>query len=312
MKHLSRSARFVYLEAVILVLAIVLIVAGAAGGSRISEWSVFAGVALFVLAGVPALRALTGSAPSDDLLLERKPSGRKVSTSLVALSSAAILAVYAAGYERTNSAADQFASQTASARHRTSAVPAVVAAVARSTEQAAIASNALQLSQTPSAKPPVNSVPATAAPIPVPVRETAAPVELPASVPEPARAEIVSSPAVVAALAEEQPVVAAVQVASAPEPPRSRYADGTYFAWGSCRHGTLQVQVVIEAGRITSADINQCRTRYSCSVIRTAPPQVIGRQTPDAIDNVTGATQSIDAYYDAVADALNQAAKSAR
>jgi uncharacterized protein with FMN-binding domain len=86
--------------------------------------------------------------------------------------------------------------------------------------------------------------------------------------------------------------------------------DGTYFAWGSCRHGTLQVKLVIEAGRIASADIEQCRTRYSCSVIRSAPPQLVSRQNPEAIDNVSGATQSVDAYYYAVSDALHQAIRS--
>jgi uncharacterized protein with FMN-binding domain len=88
--------------------------------------------------------------------------------------------------------------------------------------------------------------------------------------------------------------------------------DGTYLGWGSCRHGSIQVKVVIEAGVIASADINDCRTRYSCSVIRNTPGQLVNRQNPDAIDNVTGATQSVDAYYFAVTEALKQAVKSSQ
>src|ERR1700722_11379368 len=42
------------------------------------------------------------------LAVKRKLAGKKISNSLVTMSSAAILAVYAAGYERTKVAADRF------------------------------------------------------------------------------------------------------------------------------------------------------------------------------------------------------------
>jgi uncharacterized protein with FMN-binding domain len=64
--------------------------------------------------------------------------------------------------------------------------------------------------------------------------------------------------------------------------------------------------VVIEGGRIASATIAQCRTRYSCSVIDRLPPEVAQRQSPD-VDYVSGATQSANAFYFAVADALSRA-----
>ena len=61
--------------------------------------------------------------------------------------------------------------------------------------------------------------------------------------------------------------------------------------------------MVISGGRIASATIAQCLTRYSCNVIDKLPPQVAQRQSPD-VDTISGATQSGDAFYYAVLDAL--------
>ena len=87
---------------------------------------------------------------------------------------------------------------------------------------------------------------------------------------------------------------------------RGEYRDGTYLGWGSCRHGDIQASVVIEGGRIASAAIAQCRTRYSCSWIDMLPGQVVSRQSTN-VDYVSGATQSTDAFADAVAEALSKA-----
>jgi uncharacterized protein with FMN-binding domain len=84
------------------------------------------------------------------------------------------------------------------------------------------------------------------------------------------------------------------------------YKDGTYLGWGSSRHGDIQASVVVENGRITSASIAQCLTRYSCSWIAPLPPQVVTRQSAN-VDYVSGATQSTNAFYDAVVDALAKA-----
>jgi uncharacterized protein with FMN-binding domain len=94
----------------------------------------------------------------------------------------------------------------------------------------------------------------------------------------------------------------------APEPPPAapQYRDGTYYGWGTSRHGDIQAAVVIENGRIASATIAQCLTRYSCSVIAKLPPQVGERQSPE-VDYVSGATQSTNAFYYAVVEALGQA-----
>ena len=59
------------------------------------------------------------------LAIKRKLTGKKTSNNLVTMSSAAILAVYAAGYERTKPAADRFALESV---HQMAAAPVEVAA----------------------------------------------------------------------------------------------------------------------------------------------------------------------------------------
>ena len=88
--------------------------------------------------------------------------------------------------------------------------------------------------------------------------------------------------------------------------PKEAWRDGTYSAWGFSPHGDIEATVRIAGGRIESAVISQCRTRYSCGVIETLPPQVALRQSAD-VDYVSGATQSADAFYEAVFTALNKA-----
>lgn len=89
-------------------------------------------------------------------------------------------------------------------------------------------------------------------------------------------------------------------------PPAGPYKDGTYLGWGTCRHGDIQASVLIEGGRIASAAIAQCLTRYSCSWIADLPPQVVSRQSAE-VDFVSGATQSTNAFYYAIAEALSKA-----
>jgi len=94
--------------------------------------------------------------------------------------------------------------------------------------------------------------------------------------------------------------------AATPAPSAPVWKDGTYTGWGYSRHGNIEAAVVIEGGRIASAGISQCRTRYSCSVIDRLIPQVAQRQSPN-VDYVSGATQSADAFYGAVVEALSKA-----
>jgi uncharacterized protein with FMN-binding domain len=125
-------------------------------------------------------------------------------------------------------------------------------------------------------------------------------------------AEPVSTPTPVAAPAPApnppaQPVVAAIAPpAPLPPPNAPQWKDGTFLGWGTSRHGDIQASVVIEGGHIQSATIAQCLTRYSCSVIERLPPEVAQRQSPE-VDYVSGATQSTNAFYYAVVDALSKA-----
>jgi uncharacterized protein with FMN-binding domain len=212
-------------------------------------------------------------------------SNKKVANSLVALSSAAVLAVFAAGYTRTRAAADRFAVQTDARRPVIPAPPVATPDITvASTKPAATADRAPDIRTRPraavrrsAAKPAVAATVTPSAPIP------AAPI----------------------AAAEPVPVVIA-----APEPPAPplapHYKDGTYLGWGTSRHGDIQASVVIEDGRIKSATIAQCLTRYSCNVIADLPPQVAQRQSPET-DYVSGATQSANAFYYAVVEALSKA-----
>ena len=78
------------------------------------------------------------------------------------------------------------------------------------------------------------------------------------------------------------------------------------MGWGTSRHGDIQASVEIQNGRIASATITQCLTRYSCSWIAALPPQVVARQGAE-VDYVSGATQSTDAFYTAIVEALKLA-----
>jgi uncharacterized protein with FMN-binding domain len=99
---------------------------------------------------------------------------------------------------------------------------------------------------------------------------------------------------------------AQISDAASPVGTKSPYRDGSYAGWGSSRHGDIEATVVITDGRIASATISRCLTRYSCSWIAHLPGQVVSRQSAD-VDFVSGATQSTDAFYYAIVDALSKA-----
>jgi len=225
---------------------------------------------------------------------------KKISNSLVTLSSAAILAVYAAGYERTTPAANRFAAQTAQRR-----APVV-------NETPVVLPNATAPVQMASAAPaPVVSKPVAKTPEKVSFDDKpATPSEIPAenpATPAPAQAQPATT---------EQPPVAAVPdkaVEPDPAPPsvpqvqsQPVYKDGLFLGWGYSRHGNIQAFVRIEAGRIVHVGIQRCETRWPCDLVAHLPGQVIARQSAE-VDYVTGATQSGDAFYGAIVAALAQA-----
>jgi uncharacterized protein with FMN-binding domain len=204
-------------------------------------------------------------------------SSKKIANSLVSASCAGVLAVYIAGYTRTQHAADRFAAQVAERRpvvHDPS-MPPIPAPFN-------------------SPAPVAPAVIAPTQPLPKAVQTEAVETEAPvATAPDP--------------IPEPAPIAAEPKVEEAPVPPPApKWKDGTYTGWGYSRHGNIEASVVIDSGRIASATISQCRTRYSCSVIERLPPQVAERQSPD-VDYVSGATQSADAFYGAVVAALDKA-----
>jgi uncharacterized protein with FMN-binding domain len=125
----------------------------------------------------------------------------------------------------------------------------------------------------------------------------------PKPVPPPPEVKADNTPA---AVVIPPPASPSVTPPAAPAPAAPTWKDGTYTGWGTSRHGDIQASVTIEGGRIASATIAQCLTRYSCSVIARLPPEVPQRQSAD-VDYVSGATQSANAFYYAVVEALGKA-----
>jgi uncharacterized protein with FMN-binding domain len=245
---------------------------------------------------------------------------KRVKTSLVALSSAAVLIVYGAGYARTRAAAERFAAEPVRRRPAPpaqirAAAPPVVAAPAVSPSAPAEVPGTAAIVAKVSSTAPANTVltnvikkaPAAIAPTAAPAAE-ASTASLPAaadpvapSAPAPSLVSAANTPLAIGTLPTSDHAVALP-----PAPPQPQYKDGTYTGWGTSRHGDIQASVIISGGRIASARISQCLTRYSCSVIDPLPPQVAIRQSPE-VDYVSGATQSTNAFYYAVTEALSKA-----
>jgi len=270
-------------------------------------------------------------------------SNKKVANSVVALSSAAVLAVYSAGYVRTKAAAERL-EEAAAQRRPYLPMPAPTAAPeAPLAEQSAAAVTAAQVPAVEELR--VGSAGPTAAAVDVPAVK-AAPAS-PASVPvasgtvdAPAATANGNSQPAAAAGSEPVAVVARVEPAPAPSVPApaalpsatlplqqterpaspvappvtpapaapvtSGWKDGKYLGWGYSRHGEIQAQVVIENGRIAYSVIAKCQTRWSCSLVEHLQKQVAQRQGPD-VDYVAGATDSANAFYGAIVEALKQA-----
>lgn len=206
---------------------------------------------------------------------------KRLANGLVALSSAAVIAVYAAGYARTAPAAEQ-----ASA----AAFPTLGPTVG-------------------TAPSPTPTSTATA---------TAAPTSTSASAPIPGgRGTRNGGPggqvggatggaAVPTATATATATPASGGGTAATTAATAAFRDGTYNGTGTSRHGSIGVAVTIAGGKITSAEITDCGTRYPCSRIAALPGQVVARQSA-AVDLVSGATDSTNAYRAAVNAALAQA-----
>jgi uncharacterized protein with FMN-binding domain len=84
------------------------------------------------------------------------------------------------------------------------------------------------------------------------------------------------------------------------------YRDGTYKATGTSRHGDIEATVVIANGRITSAKVSDCGTRYPCSDVNPLVDEVVSIQAAPR-HYMSGATDSSWAYTQAIKSALAQA-----
>ncbi|MDP9238506.1 MAG: FMN-binding protein [Chloroflexota bacterium] len=93
---------------------------------------------------------------------------------------------------------------------------------------------------------------------------------------------------------------------SAVAAPTTTYNDGSYIGNGNSRHGGMQVTVVIKGGRITSANVTSCGTRYPCSDVDALIRAAVSKQSVPA-NHVSGATDSSQAYRQALTSALKQA-----
>jgi len=278
-------------KSTLLLAAIILAVFGASVAAGHPHWGTFTGIAIILLAA--GLGAGTLPLRSQDFVEERTSPTQRISNGLITLSSAAIVAIYAAGYHRTSPAAHRFDSQIP--QQRTSATIAIAtpppAANPGSAAAPPVSSSAAPASKKNTKRPSAPS--RKAAP------SSASDSAGPSSAPSPASAT-------------NPPIEAAAPPAGAA---KSAYKDGVYLGWGSCRHGDIEASVTIQDGKIALVAISQCLTRYSCGWIAPKipgaglpdlPSQVVERQGPK-VDYVSGATESSYAFADAVVAALSKA-----
>lgn len=274
----------------------------------------------------------------------------KSNNNLLALGSAAVLAVYGTGFLETKPAADRMAAESAESARRRPPRPSGDASSARDVvgEEAgattvsgdvvpptsiasgegtaspvATASAAKTLTaSTPNADHTTDKAVSTAAPhiastdtsathsasVPasnassttsLATAQTVA-VESPVTAPPPVAAPVVSTPPTATETATPTPAQTAAPKAKTP------LKDGFFVGRGRSRHGDVEAMIEIKDARIISAVISQCLTRYSCSWIEPLLPQVVSRQSAD-VDVVSGATESSNALYYAVLQALAQA-----
>jgi uncharacterized protein with FMN-binding domain len=221
---------------------------------------------------------------------------------LVAIGTAAVLTVYSAGYARTRDAAKRFAEADLAARRPIVPVISVPdSAVPVSHESTVIETPPPAPSKTRDADVPVvATVPRSPTPS-APASDSTATADSTVAG-EPQRDSIPQQ----ATMPVAQPTDS-----SGPPPADSAarqplFKDGEYYGWGTSRHGDIMAGVEIKGGKITGAWIQQCLTRYSCSWIAALPGQVVARQSPE-VDYVSGATQSTNAFYYAVVEALARA-----
>ena len=256
----------------------------------------------------------------------------RISNNLVAASCAAILTVYAAGYWRTRDEARRLETRAQERRpprptgsDASVAVPdpeivdppASIVADPPPPAETTVTADADAATAEPH---PADAVPASAPPppkssTPPPVARTVAKPakKLPPKVATAAPAAPPPAPSGIHPVPIEEPLAAQTAVAAPPPAPEAapasvegRWRDGTFTGWGYSNHGDILAKVVIENGRIVGSGVAQCATRYPCDVIDLILFQPVDRQSPD-VDKVSRATESADAYYYGLVEALKKA-----
>lgn len=91
-----------------------------------------------------------------------------------------------------------------------------------------------------------------------------------------------------------------------PSAPKSKFKDGTFTGSGTNRFGTVEVDVTITNGKISTVEITRSATRYPQRYIDSLPAEVIASQGAE-IDTVSGATRSSEDFINAVLAALGKA-----
>ena len=222
--------------------------------------------------------------------MARDSRSRKVGPGLVALGSAAIVAVYATGYIRSEpTEAAVIAAATEAARQSLAQSPLVIPAQTASPTQTSSPTATTTPTGTATAWPAVPTATSSTSTGVQAATPTKAPTSVATSAPTPAPTPVKTATPV------------PTQVVS-----NGTYRDGTYSGSGTSRHGGIDVTVVVNGGRIVSAEISRCSTRYPCSYIEELPGDVVTNQKVTA-RYISGATDSSRAYAQAVSAALAKA-----
>jgi uncharacterized protein with FMN-binding domain len=241
-----------------------------------------------------------------------------------------VLAVYGAGFVKTRASAARFTDMPAMRRPAPAlpSLPANGESGGQSAPAAVVAAPATVIVEPrhPVAPAPVAAAQATVTASPGASKPAAAGLAAPAS--GPTATAVSTAPAAVpdvpaalapasasAAAATATPAAEQAQTTPVPSPAlpltgvpaaKTKYKDGTYLGYGTSRHGDIQAQVIIANDRIAAVSISKCLTQYSCDWLSPLPGQVVTRQSPET-DYVSGATQSTNAFYYAVVEALSLA-----
>ncbi len=244
----------------------------------------------------------------------KKATNKRITNNLVALSSVAILSVYGIGYARTQSAADLMANQggaTGTPPGSSAAVPAATVPSAKARQTTPVAPTATPIpipsDDSQQSDGAVGQIGQDVPPLPT---ATAA-VEATSTTGATPSENVATAPTLTPVAPVAKPTTPRATPTTPPATPTAKpnvrtLRDGSYVGNGFSRHGGIEATVVISGGKIVSANVTNCGTRYPCRLVTPLVSEVVSSQTAP-IDMISGATDSSYAYHDAVVKALSQA-----